>query len=705
MKTTRKSAPSRAVGRRSTRGRLAIRLLVGLGTFTAGTVAGGSVDLEVALGLGTPLQHEDAYLKASTIGSPDQFGTSIASDGNTVVVGAVGEASDGSGPGNNAAPGAGAVYVLVRDGSGNWSEQAYLKALNPDSNDLFGHSVAISGDLLVVGAPTEDSDGSDPGDNSIENAGAAYVFVRDGLGNWTQEGYLKASNPDALDFFGYGVGISGDTVVVSAPTEDGDGSDPTNNGALAAGAVYVFERDGLGGWSEQAYLKASNADAEDGFGIGVGIFGDTVVVGAHAESSDGSDPSNNDASVAGAAYVFVRDGMGTWSEQAYLKASNLDAGDLFGTTVAISGDTLVVTAVRESSDGSSSTDNSAFHAGAAYVFEADGLGGWVEQGYLKSSNVDPEDSFGSSAAVAGDVVVVGATMERGNGVDPSDNSLVDAGAAYVFVRDGLGGWVEKAYLKASNVDAQDALGNSVLVLSDGTVLAGAPRERGDGSDPSNNDVFASGALYVFGPRYTIGGELTGLVGGTTVVLHNNGGDDLALATTGSFTFPSPIANGSAYAVTVAVSPTNPSQTCSIANGTGTVADADVTDVQVSCAIDGFSVGGSVGGLVGSGLVLQNNGGDDLAIGGDGSFTFPTSLLDGSDYFVSVLSQPTEPDQICSVSNGTGALAGADVTGVVVECGSLGAAEIPTVSDAGAALLAMLLALAAGRAVRRAPGGG
>jgi hypothetical protein len=657
----------------------------------------------LAATLGSVVQQEDAYLKASNLDEVDAFGFSVAASGETVAVGVPGEDSDGSGPANDDLQASGAVYVLVRDGSRSWVEQAYLKAFNPDGFDFFGHSVALSGDTLVVGAPLEDGDGSGPGDNSQDNAGAAYVFARDGLGTWTQEAYLKASNNGASDGFGLAVAISGDTIVVGAPAEDSDGSGPANNGAMGAGAAYVFVRDAFGNWTEQAYLKASNADAGDLFGQAVAIAGDTVVVGARGESGDGSDPSNNGAPVAGAVYVFERDGLGGWSEQAYLKASNVEAGDLFGTAVAISGEVLVIGADRESSDGSNPTDNSAVRAGAAYVFERDGLGGWVEQAYLKASNAESEDAFGWSVAAAGGVVAVAATKERGGGTDPSDNSLVDAGAAYAFVRDGLGGWVERGYLKASSPGAQDSLGTSVAVLDDGTVVAGAPEEDGGGGDPTDNGTANAGAVYAFGPRFTVGGEVSGLVVGSALTLHNNGADDLTLDQSGSFVFPTPIADGSRYVVTVVFQPTGPSQTCGVANGSGVVTGRDIGDVQVSCAVDSFAVGGSVSGLVGSGLVLQNNGGDDLAIASDGPFTFATPLLDAGTYSVSILSQPTGPDQKCTITNGEGVLAGGDVTAVAVTCGAPGVADIPALDDAGATLLILLLVLAAVRATRRREG--
>jgi hypothetical protein len=186
-----------------------------------------------------------------------------------------------------------------------FSQQAYLKASNANEYDYLGYSVAISGDTAVIGARGEDSDGSGEGDNSALDAGAAYVFVRGGS-IWTQQAYLKTSNADSEDFFGWPVAISGDTVVVGTISEDGNGSGGEgNNSATDAGAAYVFVRGGST-WSQQAYLKASNAEAYDYFGYGgVAISGETVVVGAPYEDSDGSGEENNDAEYAGAVYVFA----------------------------------------------------------------------------------------------------------------------------------------------------------------------------------------------------------------------------------------------------------------------------------------------------------------------------------------------------------------------------------------------------------------
>jgi hypothetical protein len=317
---------------------------------------------------------QQTYLKASNAEQYDAFGWSVAISGDTVVVGAHFEDSNGTGgESDNSAPQAGAAYVFVRSGAA-WSQQAYLKASNANAGDRFGVSVAISGDTVVVGAPEEDSNGTGgESDNSASKAGAAYVFVRSGA-TWSQQAYLKASNAESNDIFGYvySVAISGDTVVVGAPLEDSNGMDESDNSASKAGAAYVFVRSGAT-WSQQAYLKASNAEQYDAFGNPVAISGDTVVVGAWFEDSNGTGgEGDNSAPQAGAAYVFVRSGA-VWSQQAYLKASNAEAGDEFGyTSVAISGDTVVVSAHFEDSNSTGGeSDNSASDAGAAYVFTPD----------------------------------------------------------------------------------------------------------------------------------------------------------------------------------------------------------------------------------------------------------------------------------------------------------------------------------------------
>jgi hypothetical protein len=334
----------------------------------------------------------DAVLKASNADFDDDFGRAVAIDGDTIVVGADREDSAATGV-NGASPGSednsqtasGAAYVFRRSGS-SWTQEAYLKASNTGANDGFGASVAISGDTIAIGAASEDSaatgvNGAAPGqgDNSTFSAGAVYVFRRSGT-SWAQEAYVKASNTGASDVFGCSVALSGDTLVVGASGEDSaatgvDGSSPGpgDNSKEGSGAAYIFRR-AEGTWAQEAYLKASNTGASDGFGENVAIWLDTVVVGASFEDGGGRGinpvspgPEDESRPTSGAVYVFRRGAA--WFQDAYVKSSNSDAGDLFGFSVAIGPDTIAVGALFE--DGGSTgheDDNSVSGAGAVYLF-------------------------------------------------------------------------------------------------------------------------------------------------------------------------------------------------------------------------------------------------------------------------------------------------------------------------------------------------
>ena len=316
-----------------------------------------------------------------------------------------------------------------------------------------------------------------------------------------QQGYLKASNTGSGDRFGVKVALDGETVAVGATFEAsaamGVNGNQSDNSAFGSGAVYVFTKvNGI--WVQQAYLKASNSEAGDLFGVGIALSGDTLVVGAPGEASSATgangNQADNTASHSGAVYVFTRS-AGVWSQQTYLKASNTDPGDQFGVAVALNGDTLAVGSNLEDSnavgvDGLAS-DNSALESGAVYVFTRSG-GAWSQQAYLKASNTDPGDRFGSSLAIKGDTLVVGASTESSNatGVNGNqlDNSASQSGAAYVFERTG-GGWSQQAYLKASNTGGGDQFGVSVALTAD-TLAVGAWYE-------DSVVTVLTGAVYIF----------------------------------------------------------------------------------------------------------------------------------------------------------------------------------------------------------------
>ncbi len=390
----------------------------------------------------------------------------------------------------------------------------YFKASNTGQSDLFGYSIALSGDTLAVGAPYEDSSTTGVGgiesDNGAHDAGAVYVFTRVGE-TWTQQAYIKASNTDGGDSFGYSLALSGDTLVVGAPYEDsnttGVGNDQTDDSAWDAGAVYVFARSGTDWWQE-AYIKASNTDAYDSFGYDVALTGDTLVAGAPYEDSGATGvsatQSDNGAQNSGAVYVFTRTGS-TWTQEVYIKPSNTDSHDYFGFSVAAEDDLLAVGALYEDGNATGINgdhhDNSATDSGAAYLFERSGS--WTQQAYVKASNTETSDYFGTAVALSGNTLAVGAHGEDSNALgvngDQGDNSLADSGAAYVFTRVN-NTWSQHAYLKASNPGGVDHFGRFLDVRGD-TLAVGAPYEDSGASglngNQHDNSSAEAGALYVF----------------------------------------------------------------------------------------------------------------------------------------------------------------------------------------------------------------
>lgn len=409
------------------------------------------------------------------------------------------------------------------------SQQAYFKPAlvgNTQSGDQFGFSVAVSGDTVVVGAINEDSStmgvNSTPDENS-SNSGAAYVFTRT-AGPWTQQAYLKPATvgtTQAGDRFGYSVAISGDTIVVGASAEDssttGVNSTPNEN-STDSGAAYVFTRT-AGLWTQQAYLKPAavgTMQTGDEFGGSVAVSGDTIVVGAIGEDSSttGVNSAPNENSVAsGAAYVFTRN-AGIWTQQAYIKPTGVgttQVADLFGYSVAVAGDTVVIGAALEDSSTTgvnSAPNESSTNAGAAYVFTRNSEL-WTQQAYLKPNAVgirQDSDQFGISVTISDDTIVVGANWEDSSttGVNsvPNDSGIAnDSGAAYIFMRSG-GIWTQQAYLKPDAVgttQAADQFGWSVAV-SDGTVVVGAHLEDGNATGINgipNEVATGAGTAYVF----------------------------------------------------------------------------------------------------------------------------------------------------------------------------------------------------------------
>jgi hypothetical protein len=396
-----------------------------------------------------------AKITASDGDSYDRFGRSVSIGGNTVVVGAYRDDDQGSNPGS--------AYIFGRDqgGADAWGQVAKLTASDGASDDHFGSPVSISGDTVVVGAVYDDDSGSD--------SGSAYVFGRDqgGADAWGQ--VAKQPAPLALtargDLFGVSVAADGHTVVVGAIYDDDNGS--------YSGSSYVFSRDhgGADSWGQVAKLTASDGAIWDNFGRPVSISGDTVVVGAHWDDDNGTD--------SGSAYVFSRNhgGDDTWGHVAKLTASDGAGYDYFGSSVSISGDTVVVGALYDDDNGSNS--------GSAYIFSRDqgGADAWGQVAKLTASDGATYDVFGNSVSISGDTVVVGAYQDDDHGSN--------SGSAYIFGRDqgGADAWGQVAKLTAVDGTSDDHFGFSVSICGD-TVVVGA-----EGDDVSG---WNSGSAYVFG---------------------------------------------------------------------------------------------------------------------------------------------------------------------------------------------------------------
>jgi hypothetical protein len=502
-----------------------------------------------------------AYLKASNPATYAHFGeggalpghtgntVSISADGSTIAVGAPHEASAATGINGNqkddSASNAGAVYVYTRNGN-NWTQQAYVKASNAGSGDYFGSSVDLSadGNTLAVAAHWEASDATgingNQQDNSIPQAGAVYIFTRSG-GRWTQQAYIKSSNTgeklpaegDALvgggdgDQFGFSLALSadGNTLAVGAVGEDstatGINGDQANNAAVSAGAVYVFRRTGST-WAQQAYVKpqtAANAAAGDlfGFSLGLSADGNTMAVGVYDEGGSARTVNgavDNMRGGSGAAYVFTRTGA-TWAQQAYIKTSISEQGDSWGVSLALSDDghTLALASVDEdctamgvNPPGCNEDVKTDVSTGAVAIFTRAGTT-WSQQALLKASNTGVEDWFGVKNALSGDgnTLVVTASNEdsaaQGIGGRQDDDSANEAGAAYLFTRNGTT-WAQQAYIKSAVNEAFDETGNSVSISRDGRLFViGARGEDGGrggvNQDARDNSVDESGAAFVF----------------------------------------------------------------------------------------------------------------------------------------------------------------------------------------------------------------
>ncbi len=387
----------------------------------------------------------------------DEFGTAVAISGDVLVVGAPRHDENGS------SSGAAYVYRFDVKGSGTWAQEAKLLPVDVQTGDRFGYSVAIDGNVIVVGAFGDDDHGGD--------AGAAYVFRSEGS-MWLEEAKLLASDGASADYFGYSVAIDGNVAVAGANGDDDNG--------YRSGSAYVFRfNDDSGGWLQEAKLIASDGTAYDEFGRAVAVSAERILVGAAQDHDNG---------VAGSVYVFLcDDDCEQWVEEARLSPNDITPFDQFGFALALRDDLAII--------GAPGHDDYGFNSGAAFVFRiVDDGRAWEQQAELLASDGVGYQRFGISVGIDGDVAIVGAR----NNVDPKN----DTGTAYFFNVDPIANeWIEHAKILPSDGADGDGFGLAVGISGDNAVVGALKHD-----DPETS----IGAAYVYAALLSLDDDGNGI---------------------------------------------------------------------------------------------------------------------------------------------------------------------------------------------------
>jgi hypothetical protein len=474
-------------------------------------------------------------------------------------------------------------------------------------------------------------------------AAVAILFHATASADFSNEVIITAYDGASGDDFGHSVSIDGDSLLVGAFDDNGTGS------------AYVYVRNpATDTWSLQQKIPAPpGSGGMDWFGYSVSISGDTALIGVGRD--------DDQAENSGSAFVYVRDPVsGTWSQQQKLLPSDGGFRGYFGNAVSVDGDTAIVGATG------------AGGMGAAYVFVRDpATSVWSEQQKMVASGVVASlDGFGTAVFVEGDRAIVGAT---GN-----DEGANDGGAAYVFVRDVTNTWSLEQKLLATDASFNAAFGVSVTFDGD-TALVGAFLDPEKGSSAGAAYIFTHDAssgnwtqhqkllasdgagFHHFGRSVALEGD-TAIAGADRVdTAYVSARDTVTDVWTENQKITASVLVDD-YALAMSIS----GHTLAIGSP-GASRNGAVFIYTSAIPVSQYTIGGAVSGLAGSGLVLQNNGGDNLSIGLDGQFTFATALDDGSDFLVTVLTQPTLPNQTCTVNNGSGKLAGGNIDNVAITC--------------------------------------
>jgi hypothetical protein len=348
--------------------------------------------------------------------SNGNFGYSVSIDSNYAIVGAWHESLDANGL--NTMSYSGAAYIYERSTVGTWNLAQKVVATDRAVGDQFGISVSISGDYAIIGASYHDNDVN--GANYLQNAGSVYFFHRDSAGSWNQVQKIVSSDRELNGDFGHSVSIHNDYAIVGAHNESKDITG--GNWLPFSGTAYILNRDSGGTWFQVQKITASDRDINDLFGESVCINGDYAIVGAYHEDHDNN--GNNSLNNPGAAYIFEKDSLGSWTQVKKIVASDRMDKALFGYSVSIEKETAIVGAYKDGAP------NSIYYAGAAYMFKRDGNGNWCQLEKLVAPNRKAVDLFGSSVSISDGIALIGAYMEDEDANEL--NPVSEAGSAYLF---------------------------------------------------------------------------------------------------------------------------------------------------------------------------------------------------------------------------------------------------------------------------------
>ncbi|MEO1623898.1 MAG: T9SS type A sorting domain-containing protein [Bacteroidota bacterium] len=368
------------------------------------------LDLTVSNGVGSELFQEVKEFVATDGRTGDRLGESVAISGNYAIAGSL---SDTDENGENFLSQAGGIYFYERNLSGNWEAVQKVVASDRQEDAYIGGEVAIEGNYAVAGSSLADEDAN--GENTLLNAGAVYIFERDECtGLWKEIQKIVPSDRAANDRFGEDVAMYGDYIVIGASLRQ---EIPAGGGSPAmTGAAYVFKRNEDGRWVELQKLSASDRAFRDEFGQLVAISRDYIAIAAPGEDQGPS--GGNTVSEAGSVYLFRNNGNDTWIEVQKIVASDRGSSDRLGTYLDMTDQYLVAGAAFEDHDLAGNNFEAA--AGAAYVFELNAMDQWVEVQKLVASDREERDLFGLSVAIDGEVIIIGSPNDETdeNGANP-----------------------------------------------------------------------------------------------------------------------------------------------------------------------------------------------------------------------------------------------------------------------------------------------